>query len=39
MSSKVTVETLPVMSGGGTSDIWKDFCFVYESLTYPVNST
>jgi hypothetical protein len=31
MSSKVTVETLPVMPGGsGSNDIWKDFSFVYD---------
>jgi hypothetical protein len=31
MSSKVTVETLPIMPGGsGSNDIWKDFSFVYD---------
>ena len=31
MSSKVTVETLPILPGGrGSNDIWKDFSFVYD---------
>jgi hypothetical protein len=31
MSSKVTVETLPIMPGGsGSNDVWKDFSFVYD---------
>ena len=33
MSSKVTVETLPILPGGsGSNDVWKDFSFVYEHL-------
>jgi hypothetical protein len=38
MSSNVTVETLPVMNGGGSNDAWKDFCFVYEPPVNHVNS-
>ena len=31
MSSKVTVETLPILPGsGGSNDVWKDFSFVYD---------
>jgi hypothetical protein len=33
MSSKVTVETLPIMPGGsGSNDIWKYFSFMYDHL-------